>query len=130
MPVNAPAWLWVGAGGFAGAVARYAVSGLAHRWLGATFPYGTLAVNVLGCLVIGLVAGVVEVRILLPPAIRAFALLGFLGSFTTFSTFGYETVALWRTGQPWLAAANVASSLLLGLGAVVGGMLLGRLIAS
>ena len=108
--------LIVGSGGFVGALARYGLSGFVHRQLPlATFPYGTLAVNLLGCLLVGLVAGLVESRQLFSPEIRVFALIGVLGGFTTFSTFGFETFAMLREGEFLRAGLSVAAHLLLGL---------------
>ena len=98
----------VGSGGFAGALLRYGLSGFVHRRLPlATFPYGTLAVNVIGCLSIGIIAGLAESRQLFGPELRTFALVGLLGGFTTFSTFGYETIAMARDGETLRAATNV-----------------------
>lgn len=117
--------LWVGAGGFIGSISRYALGGAVHRLLpGAAFPYGTLAVNVLGCLLIGLAAGLTESRQVLGPEARLFLILGFLGSFTTFSTFGYETLALARDAETLAAAGNVALHLVAGLGAAWLGLVL------
>lgn len=108
--------LIVGSGGFVGALARYGLSGFVHRQLPlASFPYGTLAVNLLGCLLVGLVAGLVESRQLFSPEIRVFALIGVLGGFTTFSTFGFETFAMLREGEFLRAGLSVAAHLLLGL---------------
>lgn len=111
--------LWVGCGGFAGSVLRYGLSGLVQRQLPlSTFPYGTLAVNLTGCLVIGCVAGLAEARQLLGPGARTFVLVGVLGGFTTFSTFGYESLSLLREGEQTRAAANVLAHVALGLAAV------------
>jgi CrcB protein len=109
----------VGAGGFLGALARYGLSGLVHRQLPAsTFPYGTLAVNLVGCLLIGIVVGLTEARQLFGPESRTFILIGVLGAFTTFSTFGYETFAMLRDGETLRAASNVAVHVVLGLALV------------
>ena len=106
----------VGAGGFLGALARYGLSGIVHRFFPqTTFPVGTLTVNLLGCLLIGVLAGLVESRQLLGPEARVFAMIGLLGGFTTFSTFGYETFALLRDGENLRATANVGLSVVLGL---------------
>jgi CrcB protein len=111
--------LWVGCGGFAGSILRYGLSGLVQRQLPlSTFPYGTLAVNLTGCLLIGWIAGLAETRQILGPGARAFVLVGVLGSFTTFSTFGYETLALVRESEHARAAANVLAHVSVGLVAV------------
>ncbi len=109
----------VGAGGFVGSVLRYALGGLVHRAAATSgFPYGTLVVNVTGCLAIGLLGGLAELRHVAGPELRLFLLIGVLGGFTTFSTFGYETLALLRDGDHMRALANAGLHLALGLGAV------------
>lgn len=111
--------LLVGAGGFAGALLRYGLTGLVYRHLPhATFPFGTLAVNLLGCLAIGGLAGLLDSRGLLAPELRAFAFVGLLGGFTTFSTFGYETLLLAREGELLRAGAYVAAHVVLGVALV------------
>ena len=105
----------VGLGGFLGAVARYGLSGLVHRGLGAAFPYGTMVVNVLGCLVIGSVLYLVESRSTLGPNARLFVAIGILGGFTTFSSFGYETLELLRSREMLLASFNIVGNVFLGL---------------
>lgn len=100
----------VGLGGFAGALARYGLSGWVHRRLPlATFPFGTLAVNLVGCLAIGVLAGLAESRQVLGPHARLFAMIGLLGGFTTFSTLGWETVAMLRDGEIVRAVASVGA---------------------
>ena len=111
-------WLAVGLGGFVGALARYGVGGLVHRYLGSSFPTGTLLVNALGCLLMGATVCLVEERQLLGPGVRVFVMIGVLGSFTTFSTFGYETLAMLRDGEYPAAFGNVAANVFLGLAAV------------
>jgi CrcB protein len=119
--------LLVGLGGFLGSVLRYLLSGAVQDWTkNSSFPYGTLTVNVLGCLVIGLLAQLSEARGALTPETRAFLIIGVLGGFTTYSSFGNETVHLWRDGEMFLGFANVAAQLVLGLGAVWLGRLLGH----
>ncbi len=109
----------VGSGGFIGALARYGLSGLVHRQVPfATFPYGTMAVNLVGCCAIGVIAGLAESRQLFGPEFRTFALIGVLGGFTTFSTFGYETFAMLRDAEYLRVAANVGVHVVLGLALV------------
>jgi len=111
--------IFVGLGGFLGSVLRYLVSGWVQRLSEtALFPYGTLSVNVIGCLLIGLLGGWADNTELFSPAARLFLLLGVLGGFTTYSTFGYETVVLLRDRQMLAAMAYVGLHLLLGFGGV------------
>ena len=104
----------VGLGGFLGAVARYLITGVLWR-LSPLFPWGTLLVNTLGSLSLGLIMALVSETLLISPAARLFLAVGFLGSFTTFSTFVYETSALLEGGNFWLAGLNLAASIFLGL---------------
>lgn len=107
----------VGFGGFAGAILRYALGGVVHRQLPlAAFPYGTLCVNLVGCLLIGALAGAADSRQVFAPELRMFAFIGLLGGFTTFSTFGIETIALARDGDYLRAVSNVGLHVVLGLG--------------
>jgi len=110
--------LIVGVGGFLGAIARYGLSGWIQKRSQATFPYGTLTVNVIGCFVIGCLMYLVESRPALSPYTRLFIGIGILGAFTTFSSFGYETLQLMRAGSYRLALGNVGANFLLGLTAV------------
>ena len=110
--------LWVGLGGFLGSISRYLLSGyVQHLVRGTGFPYGTLAVNVIGCFFIGFLAHWVEARGFLSPETRLFVFIGLLGGFTTFSTFSYETMNLWQAGDNAAALANIAVHMVLGLGA-------------
>jgi CrcB protein len=112
----------VGSGGFVGAALRYGLSGMVQRSVPlAVFPYGTLAVNMLGCLLIGVVVGLVDSRQLFGPELRLFVLIGLLGGFTTYSTFGYETFALLRDGDFLRMVANVGIHVVLGLSLVWAG---------
>lgn len=116
----------VGLGGFLGAVLRYLVSGWIHRFAGVIFPWGTLTVNVAGCFALGALMGLVEARGAPSAGWRLFLGIGAIGSFTTFSAFGYETLELLRGSQLGLALANAIGSLVLGTAAVVAGALLAR----
>jgi len=110
--------LLVGAGGFLGSAFRFLAGGFVHRFTPAsTFPYGTLTVNVLGCLAIGFLGGMLEVRQALGPGERLFLIVGVLGGFTTFSSFAYETLGLVHGADFGRALANVGASLILGLSA-------------
>lgn len=119
--------LLVGGGGFLGSVSRYLLGGWVHRWTGvAGFPVGTLAVNLLGCLAIGWLAGLAEARQVLTAEVRLFLLIGFLGGFTTFSSFGWETLSMARGGETLPALGNAGLNLAGGLGAVWVGLALAR----
>lgn len=121
--------LWVGAGGFIGSSLRFLVSGWVYRALpAAAFPWGTLAVNVLGCFLIGLANGLAESRGLLGPGVRLFLMIGLLGGFTTFSTFAFETVALGRDAETGRALANIGLQVGLGLIGVWAGSVAARLL--
>jgi CrcB protein len=121
--------LMVGMGGFAGSICRYLVSDLSQRWFNNPFfPYGTLTVNVLGCLFIGLLGGLAEARQIFTPDIRALILIGFLGGFTTFSTFGYEIFTAGRDGQIIPAMTNLLLHLILGFGSVWLGFSLSKIL--
>lgn len=118
--------LLVGSGGFVGSALRYAIAGWVQRFdPDGSYPYGTLAVNVTGCLVIGLLGGLSETRSALGSEARLFVLIGMLGGFTTFSTFGWETLALLREGELGAAGINIAASMVIGLVAVWIGYSLG-----
>lgn len=110
--------LLVGLGGFVGSVARYWFGGVVQDHAGATFPFGTLAVNVVGCFLIGGLSELAEARGFLTPEARAFLVIGVLGGFTTFSAFGNETLNLLRERDVALAAANVLANVALALAAV------------
>ena len=113
--------LLVGAGGFLGSIARALLSNFVQQTSDSAFPLGTLAVNVIGCFVIGALSQVGETREIFSAETRAFLFVGVLGGFTTYSSFGNETINLWRGSMGWLAFVNVAAQLLLGLGAVLVG---------
>jgi len=118
----------VGVGGFIGSVLRYALSGWVHGFLkNPWFPYGTLAVNVSGCLLIGFCTGLAESRSVFTAEARLLIFIGILGGFTTFSTFAFETFSLARNAQTMGAALNVALELMLGLAGVWIGNMLARL---
>jgi CrcB protein len=112
--------LWIALGSAIGGVLRYWCSGLVARWLGETFPWGTVAVNVSGSLVIGLFAtlSAPDGRLLVGTAARQFVMLGLLGGFTTFSSFSLQTLALAQAGEWARAGMNVVGSVLLCLGGV------------
>lgn len=111
--------LLVALGGAVGSVARYKLSGLVlHHTIDWRFPAGTFTVNVLGCLVAGVLAGLAEKHDLLSPEARLMLFTGVLGGFTTFSAFGLETMHLLKRGDLAVAAANVVLSVVAGLAAL------------
>ncbi len=111
--------LLVGLGGFLGSVARYKLGGLVlHLTAQERFPYSTFAVNILGCLVIGLLAGLSERYELFGPGTRLFLFTGLLGGFTTFSAFGLDAMFLVRRGELLVAALYAGASVVLGITAV------------
>jgi CrcB protein len=119
--------LLVGLGGFVGASLRY-VSGLfISRFTSQTpFPYETFVVNMLGCLLIGFLAGLADTRDLFSETSRIFVFTGILGAFTTFSTFSHDTIDLFQGGLSSHALINLVVQIFLGLIAVWVGMLLSR----
>lgn len=117
--------LWVGLGGFLGANARYLLGGWIATRLGPAFPYGTFVINISGSFILGLIMGTVEGQVL-SPAVRLGLAIGFVGAYTTFSTWTYETMRLIESGSWLLAAMNVFGSLAVGMLAVLTGLAAGR----
>ena len=119
----------IAAGGALGAVSRYlvsrAISAGGSRSGAVLFPWGTFAVNMTGCFLIGLVAVLAE-KTEMDPRLRSFVSVGFLGAFTTFSTFSLETLNLLKDGEFALAFSNAGLSLVLGLAACLAGMTAGK----
>jgi len=120
--------LLVGVGGFLGAIARYLVDRRVTLWAGGALPWGTLVVNVSGSFVVGLLFALVVERAALGPHVRAPLMIGFLGAYTTFSTLTLEAWRMIEDGAWLLAVANVGGSIVLGLIAVVAGIMIGRAI--
>lgn len=120
---------WVGCGGAIGSILRFVVGGWAQRMAPfGQFPLGTLTVNVLGCLLIGLLGGLADYRQVLDPGQRAFLMIGVLGGFTTFSAFAFETLGLMQDGALLRAGANVVLQVVLGLIAATAGYIAARLL--
>jgi fluoride exporter len=116
----------IGLGGFAGAIARYLVDGTVAERASGAFPWGTLLVNVSGSFVLGLLFALSADRAVLPAEIRGPLLIGFIGAYTTFSTYMLESWRLVETGAIGLALLNILGSVALGLVAVFVGLLAGR----
>ncbi len=121
--------LFVGMGGFLGAIARYVTVGLVQGASNGSFPFGTLLVNVAGCVAIGGLSELLEARPVLTSEARAFLVIGLLGGFTTFSAFGNETLNLLRHTGAAVAGANVLANVLLAIGGVWLGRSAAQLIA-
>ncbi|HEY8657180.1 MAG TPA: fluoride efflux transporter CrcB [Candidatus Limnocylindria bacterium] len=121
--------LLVGLGGFFGAIARYLVDGWIAERTGATFPFGTLVVNLSGAFVLGFLFALTVERGVLPSVIRPPVLIGFIGAYTTFSTLALESWRLIEDGSYALGLANLFGSMALGVVVVVVGLLLGRAVA-
>jgi CrcB protein len=115
-------------GGGLGASLRYWLSGLVPQYLGSAFPYGTLAVNAIGCFVLGILMTSIGDRLIIHSNLRVFLTIGLIGGFTTFSTFSYETIALLRDGEMLRAGLYVGASVMLSLGAMHLGTILGKMI--
>jgi len=118
---------WIALAGSLGALARYGATGAVQRLLGEEFPWGTLVVNALGCFAFGMVWALAEDRLVISGETRFILLTGFLGAFTTFSTFAFETSDMLRDSQWMLAAANLGGQNLLGLLCVFLGFAASRL---
>jgi CrcB protein len=121
-------YLVIGLGGFLGANARYVVAVWAVERLGLGFPYGTLIVNVSGSFLLGFFLVLTTDRVTLHPHWRLFFAIGFLGAYTTFSTFSFESIAMLQNRASLLALVNLMGSVVLGLIAVMFGMACARLV--
>ena len=119
----------IGVGGAAGAMARYLVDTWVSERAAGAFPWGTLAVNLSGSLVLGFLFALAIERGVLPPSVRGPVLVGFIGAYTTFSTLMLESWRLIEGGATALGLADLVGSVVLGMIAVVGGLLLGRALA-
>ncbi len=114
--------------GAAGALARFGLTGLVFRIYGGSFPFGTFVVNIIGCLVFGFIWPLAEERLLISSELRSIILIGFIGSFTTFSTLVFETGELMRDSEWALALANMGGQVVMGLLALYLGVVIGRAI--
>jgi CrcB protein len=119
-------YLWIALGAVAGAIARYALSGYIARALSSAFPYGTLIVNVSGSLVLGFFLVLAGERMLLDPRWRMLVAIGFCGSYTTFSSYAFESFAQMESGQWMMMAINITANNALCLGAIILGAALAR----
>ncbi len=122
-------WLWVAVGGALGAVSRYLVAGYVQKAVGIAFPVGTMTVNVLGSFIIGFFIQYVLEYLAMPPQVRALVVVGFLGAFTTFSSFSYETVSMLLEGETLKALIYILGTNILCFIATFLGILLARAIS-
>ena len=116
----------IAAGGALGAVMRFWVSNRVYAWLGRDFPYGTLSVNVIGSFLIGIIFVFLTERLTVGSEVRAFIMIGFLGAFTTFSTFSLESLFLLQEGQLTKAVMNVMINVILCISATWIGIIVSR----
>jgi CrcB protein len=120
------AYLWIALGAVVGASARYFLSSFIAKVFASSFPYGTLIINISGSLLLGFFVAWTSERVLIDPRWRLLVAIGFCGSYTTFSSYAYETFALVEQGQWWLMGLNVIGSNLLCLLSVLTGVALAR----
>lgn len=118
----------IGLAGFVGTICRYWLSGVVARRYGETFPLGTLVVNLTGCLLVGLLFYLLNERFVVNPTVRSVILIGLLGGFTTFSSFGLQTFTLLQDGEIGLATLNLTASNFIGLALVWVGYTLARIL--
>jgi CrcB protein len=121
--------LWIGVGAVLGANARYLVGVWAGTQLGSGFPFGTLIVNTTGSFALGLIAGLAGSRVNVTPEVRLLLAVGFLGAYTTFSSFTVETLVLARDGGVWVGILNVLANNLLGLACALVGFIISQWVA-
>jgi len=120
-------YLFLCLAGSAGTLSRFWVGGFVQRLAGDSFPLGNFLVNITGCLLFGLVYAIVENRSGLPGDMRLYVLTGFMGAYTTFSSYMFESVALMEHGMWGAAATNIAGQTVLGIVSIVAGLALGRI---
>ena len=118
----------IGLAGFVGTLGRYGLAGVVTKRYGETLPLGTLAVNLIGCFLVGLLFHLMQERFLVNQNLRTIILVGLLGGFTTFSAFGLQTFTLLQDGKFGFAALNLGVSNLLGLLLVWAGYTLARVV--
>lgn len=118
----------IGLGGFIGAIMRYVLTRFVLETTAVSTFIGTLAVNIVGCLILGVIMQMIEIKMLLRPEMKIFLIIGLLGSFTTFSTFTYESYALFKAEEYWHAFGNVFGQITLGMAALWLGIFLGKAI--
>ncbi len=120
-------WLAVALGGALGAMGRYGVNGLVFSWVGGRWPLGTLLVNVLGSILMGIFYVLIVERHIMSGPWREFIMIGMLGAFTTFSTFSFDSLSLWEGGHEALAIAYVVASVVLCIAGALSAIVLTRM---
>jgi CrcB protein len=129
LPFDGPFWqkmAWLTVAGAIGTLCRYGLGGWVQRLIPTAFPWGTLAVNATGCFLFGIVWSLAEQRMLISGQTRLILLVGFMGAFTTFSTFAFETSQMLDDGEWLLAAGNLLLQNISGVILVLAGIALGR----
>jgi CrcB protein len=119
-------YLLIGLGGAIGSISRYVLSRMVYHSAGESFPYGTLAVNIIGCFLIGLLMALMQERLVTTPSYRYLLVIGLLGGFTTFSSFSYETLELMRMGSIAASLFNIFYNIVGCLGATWCGYMIGK----
>ncbi len=119
-------YLLIGLGGGVGSIARYVASRVVYHTVGESFPYGTLAVNIVGCLLIGFLMSFMQERLTVNSNYRFILIIGFLGGFTTFSSFSFETFELMRSGSVGASLLNVGYNVAGCLASTWGGYIIGK----
>jgi CrcB protein len=118
--------VWVGVAGFFGASSRYLLDGWISRLTGGGFPWGTFVVNLTGCFLVGALTTLLSEKLLSNPSVRIAITVGFVGAYTTFSTFAYESLRQIEGGALATAALNVGASVIVGIAAAWFGVVVGR----
>lgn len=121
-------YLLIFIGGGVGSIARYALSRWVYAFTNSTFPYGTLIVNIVSCLILGFFLELANEKFLIHPSMKIFVAIGFCGGFSTFSTFSFETFELLKSGQYWFATANVVVSIVSCMLSLAGGMFVAKIV--
>ena len=122
LPIEMKLAFFIGLGGFAGSMARYGLHMLVHKWWPLSFPYGTLLINIIGCLLIGLILGIAQRETWMSEILKVTLATGFCGGFTTFSAFAYENIKLLQSGQLVSSLFYITCSVVLGVLATLAGL--------